>query len=155
MAVRRRGITPVVSRYILKSHAHARKSRTKLHTTDRDCGKAWNSSMSATNGAVARATPRRLHRRPHGGVPWFTIGNGAWGHGFYARRCFWWVRVHSAEPMRQILDSEKYRVARLWAICCLWETRDGDCLLVMDGKMDVSDWRENWLGILGTRFLRF
>lgn len=32
MAVRRRGITPVVSRYILKSRAHARKSRTKLHT---------------------------------------------------------------------------------------------------------------------------
>lgn len=90
--------------------------------------------LTARSRAPRHAAPRRLHRRPHGGVPWFTIGNGAWGHGFYARRCFWWVRVHSAEPMRQILDSEKYRVARLWAICCLWETRDGDCLLVMDGK---------------------
>ena len=35
-----RGITPRRKQYILKSRAHARKSRTKLRTTDRDYGKA-------------------------------------------------------------------------------------------------------------------
>lgn len=71
MAVRRRGITPVVSRYILKSRAHARKSRTKLHMADRDCGKAASPRPTTGTKRPRSAWPVRAWRDlPLGTVPW-------------------------------------------------------------------------------------
>ena len=104
MTVRRRGITPVVSRYILKSRAHARKSRTRNCT--RPIGiveKLWNSSSSEANA-------RLDHRTSHGGVSWFTtvsatLMRAAVFNGF---ACSTWSLL-----MRQIFDSKKYRVVSL------------------------------------------
>lgn len=75
MAVRRRGITPVVSRYILKSRVHARKSRTKLHTGR---SRLWKSRAS-----VARVHPMAVWRDlPLGGTPDPAFMPAAVFHGF-------------------------------------------------------------------------
>lgn len=101
MAVRRRGITPVVSRYILKSRAHARKSRTKLRARPIEI---VEKPLDGRDQRPTSPRPMGVWRDlPLGTVP----GPRLCAPVFDGLAC--------ATP-RQILDTEKYR-ADAGAVC--------------------------------------